>query len=69
VPALDALPSGVADIQVVQHGVEVGGEGVVVIPGCRLTGLDDPAPVVGDDPVPGLQQDRDLLVPGPALSG
>ena len=66
VPALDALPSGAADIQVVQQGIEVGGEGVAVIPGCRLAGLAEPAPVIGDHPVPGLQQDRDLLVPGPA---
>ena len=65
-PALDALPPGVADIQVVQQGIEVGGEGVVVIPGCRLAGLAEPAPVVGDDPVPGLEQGRDLLVPGAA---
>ena len=57
---------GVAQVQVFQQGIEVGGEGVVVIPGCRLAGLAEPAPVVGDDPVPGLQQDRDLLVPGAA---
>jgi hypothetical protein len=51
---------------VLQQDVEVGGEGVVVIPGRRLAGLAEPAPVVGDDPVPGVQQDRDLLVPGAA---
>jgi hypothetical protein len=51
---------------VFQQGIEVGGEGVVVIPGRRLAGLAEPAPVVGDDPVSGLQQDRDLLVPGTA---
>jgi hypothetical protein len=57
---------GVAQVQVLQQGIEVGGEGVVVIPGRRLAGLAEPAPVIGDDPVPGLQQHRDLLVPGPA---
>src|SRR5712691_10359602 len=46
--------------------MEVGGEGVVVIPRCRAAGLAEAAPVVGDDPVPGVQQDRDLLVPGAA---
>jgi hypothetical protein len=55
---------GVAQVQVLQQGIEVGGEGVVVIPRGRLAGLAEPAPVVGDDPVPGVQQDRDLLVPG-----
>ena len=57
---------GVAQVQVVQQGVQVGGEGVVVIAGGRLAGLAEPAPVVGDDPVAGLQQRRDLLVPGAA---
>src|SRR5215471_6845935 len=49
-----------------QQGVQVGGEGVVVVAGGGLAGLAEPAPVVGDDPVAGLQQGRDLLVPGPA---
>jgi AAA ATPase domain len=53
-------------LALLQQGIEVGGEGVVVIPGCRLAGLAEPAPVVGDDPVPGRQQGRDLLVPGAA---
>ena len=57
---------GVAQVQVLQQGVQVGGEGVVVIAGGRLAGLAEPAPVVGDDPVPGLEQGRDLLVPGAA---
>jgi hypothetical protein len=57
---------GVAQVEVFEQGIEVGGEGVVVIPGCRLTGLAEPPPVVGDDPVPGVKQDLDLLVPGAA---
>src|ERR1700690_12459 len=57
---------GAAQVQMFQQGIEVGGEGVVVIPGRRLAGLAEPAPVVGDDPVPGVQQDPDLLVPGAA---
>jgi hypothetical protein len=51
---------------VFQQGVQVGGEGVVVVAGSRLAGLAEPAPVIGDHPVPGVQQHRDLLVPGPA---
>jgi hypothetical protein len=49
-----------------QQGIEVGGEGVVVVADDRLAGLAEPAPVVGDDPVAGLQQHRNLLVPGTA---
>jgi len=51
---------------VVQQGRQVGGEGVVVIAGDRLAGLAEPAPVIGDDPVAGLEQGGDLLVPGTA---
>jgi hypothetical protein len=51
---------------VLQQGVQVGGEGVVVIPGGGLAGGAEPAPVVGDHPVAGRQQRRDLPVPGPA---
>jgi hypothetical protein len=57
---------GVAQVEALHQHAEVGGEGVVVIAGGRLAGLAEPAPVVGDDPVPGLEQGRDLLVPGPA---
>ena len=37
--------------------MQVGGEGVVIVAGGGLAGLPEAAPVVGDDPVPGLQQD------------
>src|SRR4029077_7825302 len=47
-------------------GSACGGEGVALIHGGRPAGLAEPAPVVGDDPVPGVQQHRDLLVPGAA---
>ena len=57
---------GVAQVEVLQQAVQVGGEGVVVVAGGGLAGLAEPAPVVGDDPVAGLQQGRDLLVPGAA---
>jgi hypothetical protein len=53
----------VVQVQVLQERVEVGGERVVVIPGGGLAGVAEPAPVVGDDPVAGVQQHRDLLVP------
>src|SRR5207302_8357786 len=39
---------------------------VVVVSGGRLAGVAKPAPVVGDHPVAGLQQHRDLPVPGTA---
>jgi len=55
-----------AQVQVLQQRAEVGGEGVVVIAGGGLAGLAEPAPVVGDNPVPGVQQGRDLPVPGAA---
>ncbi len=62
VPDQHRLPQ----VQVVQQAVQVGGEGVVVVADDRLAGLAEAAAVIGDDPVAGLQQDRDLLVPGPA---
>ena len=58
--------SDVCQVQGLQQPGEVTGKRVVVVAGCRLTGLAEPAPVICDNPVPGLQQDRDLLVPGPA---
>ena len=67
-PGAHGVPDqhGVAQVEVLQQGVQVGGEGVVVVADGRLAGLAEPAPVVGDHPVPGLQQHRDLLVPGAA---
>ena len=40
-----------AQVQVLQECVEVGGEGVVVVADGGLAGPAEPAPVVGDDPV------------------
>jgi len=57
---------GVAQVEVFHQGVQVSGEGVVVVAGRRLAGLAEPAPVIGDDPVPGVQQHWDLLIPGTA---
>jgi hypothetical protein len=37
-----------------EHGVEVGGEGVVVVTNGRLAGLAEAATVIGDDAVAGL---------------
>src|SRR5438067_9871488 len=54
---------GLLQVELVYQGLEVRSEGVVVVAGRRLAGLTEPAPVVGDRPVAGLQQDRDLLVP------
>jgi hypothetical protein len=47
-----------------QQRVEVGGERVVVVPGGGPAGPAETAPVVGDDPVPGLEQDPVLPFPG-----
>src|SRR6516225_11149176 len=46
--------------------MEIRGEGVVVVADGGLAGIPEPAPVVGDHPVPGCQQGRDLPVPGAA---
>src|SRR5262249_8276696 len=56
----------VAQIQGVEERLEVGGEGVVVVSSSRLAGLAKPAPVIGDNAAPLLQQRRDLLIPGAA---
>ena len=56
----------VAQVQVLQQSRQVGGESVVVVADHGLAGQAEPAAVVGDDPVPGRQQRRDLLVPAAA---
>jgi pimeloyl-ACP methyl ester carboxylesterase len=45
-------------LELVHQGVEIRGEGVVVVAGCRLAGLPEAAPVVGNHPAAGVQQDR-----------
>src|SRR5229473_2576893 len=50
-------------VQVLDQGVQVGGEGVVVIADRGLAGLAEAAAVVGDDPVPSLEEDAFLLFP------
>ena len=54
---------GLVQVEPVHQGLEVRGEGLVVVAGRRLAGLPEPTPVVGDHAVAGFQQDRDLLVP------
>jgi hypothetical protein len=49
--------------------VQVGGEGVVVIADGGLAGLPEAAAVVGDDPVPGGEEDAFLLSQECPLSG
>ena len=51
----EADEGGVAQVEVTQHGVEVPGQGVVVVRAvlARLVRGAEPAPVVGDDPVAG----------------
>jgi hypothetical protein len=52
---------------VLHEGVEIVGEGVVVVAGGGLAGAAEAAPVVGDDPVPDIQQRAFLLLPGVAV--
>jgi hypothetical protein len=72
VPGDLAGPHGVADernavqAERVDQRVQVGGEGVPVVAAGGLAGLARAAAVIGDDPVPGREQRRNLLVPGPA---
>src|SRR5713226_2952782 len=47
-----------------QEFVEILGEGVVVVPGCRLAGLAESPAVVGDNTAPGSKEHRNLLLPG-----
>jgi hypothetical protein len=60
---------GVAQVQVLEQVAQVGGEGVVVVAGGGLAGLAEAAAVVGDDPVPGLEQRGDCLSQARPLSG
>jgi len=57
---------GLAQVEVLDQRAQVGGEGVVVVADRGLAGVPEPAAVIGDHAVAGFQQDRDLLVPGPA---
>ncbi len=54
----------VAQVEGGHQGVQVGGERVVVEAGGRPAGAAETAAVVGDHPVPRLQQGRELLLPG-----
>ena len=56
-----------AEREVVEQRLEVGGEGVVVVTGGRLARLAEAAPVVGDDPLAGGEQLRLLFLPGVAF--
>ena len=53
----------VLQVQMLDEGVVVGGEGVVVVAGGRLAGLPPAPAVVQDHPVTGRQQHRHLLLP------
>ncbi|EKX67817.1 hypothetical protein STRIP9103_07447, partial [Streptomyces ipomoeae 91-03] len=54
---------GVAEVESLHDGVQVGGEGVVVVTARRLGRLPETATVVGDDPVTGVQQSGALSLP------
>jgi hypothetical protein len=57
----------VAQVKHVHEPAKVGGERVVVIADGRLAGGAEAAAVIGDDPVAGVQQRRELLLPGVAV--
>src|SRR5215469_8582991 len=46
--------------------MQVGCEGVVVVSACWLARLAEATPVIGDHPAAIIQENRYLLVPGPA---
>ena len=60
----EAHQHGVVEFQPGQEGVEVRGEGVVVVALGGLAGFAETAAVVGDDAVAGLQEGGCLLFPG-----
>jgi hypothetical protein len=57
----------VAQVERLQQGVQVGGEGVVVVAGADLRRPAEPAPVVGDDAVAGGEQRGRLALPAVAV--
>jgi hypothetical protein len=56
----------VLKVEPVHQRLQVGGEGVVVVAGHRLARLPEPASVIRDHTVSGIDQHPDLLVPRPA---
>jgi hypothetical protein len=66
--AAHRMPGYVEAMQVERghERVQIGGEVVVVIAGGGLAGFAEPAPVIGDDPVPIGDQGPFLPLPGPA---
>jgi hypothetical protein len=59
----------VAEVQLVQQGLEVGGERVVVVTDRGLAGVPEPTAVVGDHTLTGIEEHGDLLLPGVAVEG
>ena len=57
---------GVTKVELGKQVVQVLGEGVVIVAEGRLAGVAEASAVVGDDPVPGIEQRRYLLLPGTA---
>lgn len=55
---------GVAEIELVDQGVQVPGEGVVLVTGPGPAGMAKAAAVVGDHAVTGPDERADLLFPG-----
>jgi hypothetical protein len=56
----------IAQIEFVQKRLQVGGEGLVVVPDCRLARTSESAAVVSDDAVAGAEKRWHLLLPSGA---
>ena len=54
-------------VELVDQGLEIGSEGVIVVAGGGLARVPEPPSVVGDHPPTGVEQDGQLLLPGVAV--
>jgi hypothetical protein len=60
----EAAQNDAGQVQVLQQGGQIGREGVIVVADRRLAGPAEPAAVVRDDPVAGVQKHAMLPLPG-----
>jgi hypothetical protein len=63
----EADEDDLAQVERLEDLVQVGGEGVVVVPGADLARLAEAAAVVGDDAVPGREELAGLALPAVAV--
>jgi hypothetical protein len=65
----EAHQADFAQVEVVEKGVQVGGESVVVVATPRLRGIAETTAVIGDYPVASVDQGRDLVLPRSSAQG